>query len=55
MREKGVTKIYINSRKAALGFYEKLGYTETDIPAFLGIDGTDEGLEAVLEETCVNL
>ena len=50
MREKGVTKIYINSRKAALGFYEKLGYTETDIPAFLGIDGTDEGLEAVLEE-----
>ena len=27
MREKGVTKIYINSRKAALGFYEKLGYT----------------------------
>ena len=50
MREKGVTKIYINSRKSVLGFYEKLGYTETDIPAFLGIDGTDEGLEAVLEE-----
>ena len=34
----------------AIDAYEKLGYTETDIPAFLGIDGTDEGLEAVLEE-----
>ena len=31
----------------AIDAYEKLGYTETDIPAFLGIDGTDEGLEAV--------
>lgn len=27
MKEKGVTKIYINSRTAAVGFYEKLGYT----------------------------
>ena len=34
----------------AIDAYEKLGYTETDIPVFFGIDGTDEGLEAVLEE-----
>ena len=26
---------------------EKLGYTESNIPVFFGIDGTDEGLEAV--------
>ena len=26
MKEKGVTKILINSRESALGFYEKLGY-----------------------------
>ena len=31
----------------AIDAYEKLGYTETDIPAFLGIDGTDAGLLAV--------
>ena len=55
MREKGVTKIYINSRKAALGFYEKLGYTETDIPAFLGIDGTDAGFLAVEMAKCWEL
>lgn len=27
LRERGVTRICINSREAALGFYEKLGYT----------------------------
>ncbi len=27
MRENGVTQIYINSRTAVVGFYEKLGYT----------------------------
>lgn len=27
MREKGITKIIIHSREAAVGFYEKLGYT----------------------------
>lgn len=26
MKEKGVTKVLINSRESALGFYEKLGY-----------------------------
>lgn len=26
MAEKGVTRVYINSREAAVGFYEKLGY-----------------------------
>ncbi len=33
----------------AIDAYEKLGYTESNIPVFLGIDGTDEGLEAVEE------
>lgn len=27
MKENGVTEVFINSREAALGFYEKLGYT----------------------------
>lgn len=31
----------------AIDAYEKLNYTESALPVFLGIDGTDEGLEAV--------
>lgn len=31
----------------ALDAYEKLNYTESALPVFFGIDGTDEGLEAV--------
>ncbi len=31
----------------AMDAYEKLGITESNYPVFLGIDGTDEGLEAV--------
>ncbi len=34
----------------ALDAYEKLNYTESALPAFLGIDGTDVGLEAVREQ-----
>ena len=45
MREKGVTKIYINSRKAALGFYEKLGYTAD----FSQVSGSGE-FECVMTE-----
>lgn len=30
MREKGITKVLINSRKAVVGFYEKLGYVPDD-------------------------
>lgn len=45
MREKGVTKIYINSRKAALGFYEKLGYTAN----FSQVSGSGE-FECVMTE-----
>ena len=35
----------------AMDAYEKLGYTETNRPAFFGIDGTKEGLEAVKDGT----
>lgn len=45
MREKGVTKIYINSRKATLGFYEKLGYTAD----FSQVSGSGE-FECVMTE-----
>lgn len=34
----------------AIDAYEKLNYTEFALPVFLGIDGTDVGLEAVREE-----
>ena len=43
--QKGVTKIYINSRKAALGFYEKLGYTAD----FSQVSGSGE-FECVMTE-----
>lgn len=33
----------------AIDAYEKLNYTESALPVFLGIDGTDAGLEAVRE------
>ena len=33
----------------AANAYEKLGYTESNIPVFFGIDGTKEGLKAVQE------
>lgn len=33
----------------AIDAYEKLNYTETALPVFLGIDGTDVGLEAVMD------
>lgn len=33
----------------AMDAYQKLNYTETALPAFFGIDGTDVGLEAVRE------
>lgn len=33
----------------AIDAYEKLNYTESALPLFLGIDGTREGLEAVVE------
>ena len=31
----------------AIDAYEKLNYTESALPIFLGVDGTDVGLEAV--------
>lgn len=33
----------------ALDAYEKLNFTETSLPVFFGIDGTEAGLEAVLD------
>ena len=33
----------------ALDAYKKLNYTETALPVFFGIDGTDAGLEAVMD------
>lgn len=33
----------------ALDAYKKLNYTEAALPVFFGIDGTDEGLEAVMD------
>ena len=33
----------------AIDAYKKLNYTESALPVFLGIDGTDAGLEAVIE------
>ena len=45
--------VLANNDDMALGAvdaYQKLNYTETDIPVFFGIDGTDIGLEAVLDE-----
>ena len=44
--------VLANSDSMALGAvdaYKKLDYTESNIPIFLGIDGTDEGLKAVAE------
>ena len=34
----------------AIDAYEKLNYTESALPVFLGIDGTDVGLEAVRDQ-----
>ena len=34
----------------ALDAYKKLNFTETDFPVFFGIDGTNAGLEAVLDK-----
>lgn len=34
----------------AIDAYQKLNYTESALPVFLGIDGTDVGLEAVAED-----
>ena len=33
----------------ALDAYEKLNFTESSLPVFFGIDGTEVGLEAVLD------
>ena len=33
----------------AMDAYKKLNYTETALPVFFGIDGTDAGLEAVMD------
>ena len=47
-----IEMVIANSDSMALGAidaYEKLGYTESNIPIFFGIDGTDEGLEATQE------
>ena len=44
--------VIANSDSMALGAidtYEKLNYTESNIPIFFGIDGTKEGLRAVAE------
>lgn len=44
--------VLANNDDMALGAvdaYEKLNYTESALPVFLGIDGTDAGLEAVRE------
>ena len=44
--------VIANSDSMALGAmdaYEKLGYTESNIPVFFGIDGTSDGLQAVQE------
>lgn len=43
-----IEMVIANSDSMALGAidaYEKLGYTESNIPVFFGIDGTDEGLK----------
>ena len=45
-----IEMVIANSDSMALGAidgYDKLGYTESNIPVFFGIEGTDEGLEAV--------
>lgn len=45
--------VLANNDDMALGAvdaYQKLNYTETDIPFFFGIDGTDVGLEAVADK-----
>lgn len=44
--------VLANNDEMALGAidaYEKLNYTESTLPLFFGIDGTDVGLKAVLE------
>ena len=44
--------VLANNDDMALGAvdaYKKLNYTESALPVFLGIDGTDAGLEAVIE------
>lgn len=44
--------VLANNDEMALGAveaYKKLGYSDEDMPAFFGIDGTDEGLRAVKE------
>lgn len=45
--------VLANNDDMALGAieaYQKLNFTETDFPVFFGIDGTDVGLKAVLDE-----
>lgn len=47
-----IEMVIANSDSMVLGAvdaYEKLGYTESNIPVFFGIDGTKEGLKAVQE------
>ena len=47
-----IEMVIANSDSMALGArdaYEKLGYTESNIPIFFGIDGTEDGLKAVQE------
>ena len=47
-----IEMVLANNDAMALGAidaYKKLGITEANYPVFLGIDGTDEGLQAVLD------
>ena len=47
-----IEMVIANSDSMVLGAvdaYEKLGYTESNIPVFFGIDGTKDGLKAVQE------
>ena len=47
-----IEMVLANNDAMALGAidaYKKLGITEANYPVFIGIDGTDEGLQAVLD------
>lgn len=49
LREKGITRILINSREAALGFYEKLGY----IPDFSKRSGSGDFCCVMMEKNLI--
>ncbi len=52
--QSGIELVLANNDDMALGAiaaYQKLNYTESAMPVVLGIDGTDVGLEAILNHT----